>query len=668
VIRVPGAGRWLALLTLVGITTLYADAIQTRFLNDDYLFLEDAQRPLSESIGSLGPLGNYYRPFSRQLTFEALTLVARDQPLIFHVFGFLLFLVSLALLADLLRVWLPPTGVWAGTLYFALLPFQRVNLMWISCVQDLVALALALGSVALFRRGRNGLSALAYLLAVFSKESALPLPLALLAFQRWGPAAPETAEPSAKSSGRYAPFALVAAIWCGVTLWIRARHVGEMPLSFHPESFAAAYVHGIQSLLGLDYPPTMGAALFRHGPHPGALALLASATLLLPSERHGPRSGRSALLFGLSWIGAFTFVVGPVADSWSSYYYTLAAVGAALLVGLLFSKASPATLLLLVGGLLWWHAGATAVRAFATARDPWVWSSHLTPFYFQRAAAYSDTLSAQLLRLEPRPQPDTRFFFATLPSWAGFQMGNGARIGFLYRDPSIQSYFYSQFSESTAAFAPCRFLQWDGLELRPLLPPGTDVFFQVGSDLLALDRLHGARHAFRRGLLAGESRADLLYWLGWTELWLGRRGMAEAAWSASGARDDSVAWHMQMRQARSALVMDRDTLRARRGLAAAIQLGIGRPEAHAILGSLLLPSRPKYGLLELKVALSLNPLDWVARREVILELVRQRLDQQAWTELARLAQVRPDWRSDSALAAAARELDLRSSAGGAIEF
>jgi tetratricopeptide (TPR) repeat protein len=366
---------------------------------------------------------------------------------------------------------------------------------------------------------------------------------------------------------------------------------------------------------------------------------------------------------GLAWIAAFTLVVGPVADAWSSYYYTLVAVGAALLVGLACRRAGPTRLMALAAGLLWWHAAATSAPAFATARSPWVWTSHLTPFYFQRVAALSDTLAARLLRLEPRPEPDTRFFFAALPPFAGFQMGNGAFIRFLYRDASLQSHFYSQFSESTAELAPCRFLYWDGRDLRPLYGSGTDVFFQVGSDLLALERLPGARHAFRRGLLEGESRADILYWLGWTELWLGRRDRAEAAWSAAGARDDSAAWHGSLRRARQALHVDGDALAARRELAAAIRHGIGRPEAHALLGRLLLPSHPKYGLLELLVAVRLDPEDWLARRDLALELVRSRQDEQAWRELGRLAASRPDWRSDPALAAAARELEQRVDPG-----
>src|SRR5262249_38662982 len=145
-----------------------------------YLFLEETKtRSLSSALSGLGPLGNYYRPVSRQLYFAALTPLSAGRPLAFHLVNFALFLGALALLADLLAAFLPPPGVAAGLLYFATLPFQRVNLTWISCSQDLLALFFSLLAVAAWRRSRDGWAALAYLLAVFSKESALPLPLAL---------------------------------------------------------------------------------------------------------------------------------------------------------------------------------------------------------------------------------------------------------------------------------------------------------------------------------------------------------------------------------------------------------------------------------------------------------------------------------------------------------
>lgn len=656
-------GTWLVLVA-AACAVLYFDALRTGFLGDDYVFLEQARsHSLLESLPSTGPLSDFFRPVSRQIYFEVLSAVG-GRPWVFHAFNFALFLGSLALLADLLRVWLPLPGVIAGTVYFATLPLQRVNLTWVSCAQDLLALCLTLASVALFRRRREPWAALTYLLAVFSKESALPLPMALGVWALWLDRASLDA-----TARRIAPFGIAAAAWAGLSWWAHGQRLG-VPLDFGLGAWPASYVHGLQSLLGIEHPTGLLAGLMRPGPPSLALLFLLPLALLLRRPTDAPPLPRRApLVFVVAWLLVFGAVVAPVVSRWSSYYYTLFAVGGAVAVGLLAARIGPAAWLALATGLVWWHGAATGVRAFAVADRPWVWTSHVTSFYLQRASALTDTLGRQLLRLEPHPEPGTRLFFSQLPSWAGFQIGNGAVVRALYRDPSIESYFYAQFSESTAADRPCRFLAFDGREFARLYGSDPRPFAQVGADLLAMDHLHGARHAFRRSLQAGEPAAASLYWLGWTELWLLRRKTAEAAWTRFGASDDATTWMLEMRKARQALNDDRDTLAARRALAAAIRSGIGRPEPHAVLGQLLLRDDPKYAILELKVAAYLKPDDWVTRRDLALGLYQSGLDDDARLQMAQLAVLGYDWRSDSLLAAAARTMERRSqSDASVIEF
>ncbi len=241
-------------------------------------------------------------------------------------------------------------------------------------------------------------------------------------------------------------------------------------------------------------------------------------------------------------------------------------------------------------------------------------------------------------------------------------MGNGALVRALYRDSTLQSFFYSQYSESTAADHPARFLYWDGRALAPLYEARTpDPLFQVGTDLLTFDRIEGARHAFRRGIREQEDPREHLYWLGWAELWLGRRDAAETAWTWWGAREDSLRWITHMRLANHRLLEMRDTLAARRQLAEAIRWGIGRPEGHAVLGELLRGSHPKYGLLELRIACYLKPQDWRARRELLAGLVEMRLDHLAREELETLDRHYIGSASDSVIARARSTLAGRSS-------
>jgi hypothetical protein len=678
VVTRPRTALWwaAALLALAGLGLLYADALRTGFLNDDYLFLEEARtRPLGRSLVEMGALGNYYRPLTRQVYFAALTPLADGAPWVFHLVNGLAFAAILALLVDLLRAVLPVSGVFAGALYFATLPLQRVNLTWISCSQDLFALLFVLGALALFRRGHDRWACGAYLAALASKEVAFPLPAALAAWAWWlgDPGAGAAVRPAPRAlARRLAPFALIGLAWLVVVAALRARHpVSAAVLHPTPSQFLAAWVHGVQSLLGLEHPPGFLSGLIGHPPALAPLAPLAALAWWLPESvpkarvPGDARPSRPVIAFALAWFTAFALPVGPVAHVWSGYYYSVAAVAGALLVGLACRRLDRWGWVALATVLLWWHAGSSATRSFAVADRPWGWTSHFTAFYFQRGAELSGTLQRELRAYEPAPPRGTRFYFATLPPWAGFQMGNGALIRTLYRDPSLAGYFYSQFSESTAAGHPCRFLHWDGVRFVPLYGGAREPWFQVGSDLLLFGRPAGAAHAFARGLEAGEGRADHLYWLGWAELWRGRRDEAEAAWQAFGARDDPAAYDANLLAARDALLAA-DTLAARRRLFEAIRAGIGRPEAHGALGELLEPRQLKYGLLELKVAAFLNPRDIRARHHLVRGLVEVRLDEAARAALAELAGVDPGWARDSTTAQAGRVLETRSGAGATV--
>lgn len=669
------ARRWLALVLLAGaLLALYSGALRTGFLNDDYFFLEQARGgSVLESFREPGAIGNYFRPLARQVYYAAVTPLSAGSPLVFHAVSFALFLAAAALLLDLLLAFVPFHAALAGVAYFALLPLQRVNLTWISCSQDLLALVGALGALALFRRGRDRLSLLAFLAAALSKESALPLP-ALLALWAWR----IDRQSPRRVLVRVAPFALPVLAWAAGTWALRGTSPTPARLHFGAADFAAGLVHLAQTLAGLEQPQGWLASLLGATPHIVAFALLALLAAWMPAERRraaaataaapdasselAPVAAAHALPFAAAWLLAFGLVTGPAVATWSAYYYTLAAVGAALLVARFARRIGRWGWIVLSAVLLWWHAGATSVRTFALADDRWSWTSHLTPYYFERGAALTASLRTKLREAEPAPAHETRFFFAALPSWAGFQAGNGPLIRDLYRDRSLESFFYSQYSESTAAEHPTRFLLWDGERFERLYANAADPMFQVGTDLLLLDRPRGAAHAFRRGLASGGNLLDHAYWLGWACLWAGDRDAAETAWKAAGAADDSTMWYASLREARTGLV-EGDTLRARRFLALANLCGMGRPEGHAALGELMLSRNAKYALLETKVASRLKPNDWLARRDLLVGLVAARLDEPARGERDVLERIYPEWRADSVARRAIETLEARSPRG-----
>ena len=648
--------RWLApSLVVAAVVALYAGAVGTGFMNDDYLFLEQARRHGIFDAFRTSGLPNYVRPISREVWFALLSPLAGGQSLVFHVAQLLVFLGALALIADFVRALLPRGGpglappVLAGVLAYALLPFQRVNLMWASCSQDLLALALALGAFALYRRGRMGPALVAFAAATLSKESALPLP-ALLFLWSWR----IERQPPRQAFLRALPFVAAALPWAVGEWVVQSRSVLANRLVFDPSSLAAALAHMLQAVAGVEHAAGWLKSWAEARPSLPAFALLALVSLGLPDRAERPAEGaravprREGVGFACAWCALFAIPVWPVAYAWSGYYYTLAAVGVAPLVAFATTRLARWGWMVFAGALLWWHAAGISPRAFALREDPWTGTSHLTSFYFERGAALSGQLRSSLLRVAPKVPEGTRFFFAVLPSWAGFQMGNGPSVRQLYRSESVESHFYSAFSESTAARHPVRFLFWNGVEFEPLYERERDPLFQVGSDLLLLRRPAGATWAFRRGLDEGGERLDHWYWLGWAALWSDRRDLAERAWREWGAADDSVARVLWLRKAKGSLE-DGDTLTARRQLVESVRSGIGHPEAHAMLGLLLQRVNAKYALLETQVAVELHPQDWLARRDLVEGLVAARLDEPASVHLDRLKAMRPDWRTDSVI-------------------
>ncbi len=655
-------------LFLAGLAALYSGALRTDFINDDYLFLEAVRRHgWLESILHPAGLGNYFRPLSREVWFGVVGLLTGGEPLLFQVAQFAVFAGVLVLLADLLGVFAPArervvaAAALAGLLLFALLPLQFVNLAWVSCSQDLLALLGVLGSLALYRGGRTAFAVLAYAAATLCKESALPLPGVLLL---WSVLIDRV--PARRALVRVLPFALALAPWAAGEAWLRQTSASTTPLVFQPGALAAAFAHLLQTLAGIEHAAGWLKSWADARPSVLAFALLAAVALFLPDRAEDvaadgetpPPGAGATMLFALGWLVLFTLPVWPVAYFWSSYYFTTAAVGAAVLMTLAARRIARWTWIALAGVLLWAHAAGVGSPAFAVVDDPWIGTGHFTPFYLERAAGLSRDMRVSLGKVIPKLATGSRLFFATLPPWAGFQMGNGPSVRHLYKDDSLESHFYSAFSDSTAARQPCRFLFWNGVEFEALYGKTNDPFFQVGSDLLLLDRPAGAIWAFRRGLESGGERLDHWYWLGWAALWSGQRELAERSWREWGAHDDSTARIVWLRKARGSLI-DGDTLKARRELVEAVRAGMGYPEAHAMLGLLLQRVNSKYALLETKVAADLKPEDWLARRDLVNGLVDARLDEPAARELERLKMILPDWRRDTVAVSLDQRLAMR---------
>ena len=313
-------------LVLAGLVVLYAGALGNGFLNDDYLFLEQARRHnLLDALAHPSGLGNFFRPLSRELWFALTGPLLGREPVLFHVALFALFAAALVLLADLLAAFAPARGrliapaALAGVLWYAVLPFQHVNLAWVSCAQDLLALVGALGALALFRRGRFVAALLAYAAATLAKESALPLPGALFVWS-W---CVDGLRPR-RAFARVLPFALAPVPWAAGEFALRAHSTSAEPLAFDVPDLAAAFAHLAQSLAGIEHAAGWLRSWADARPSLPAFALVAAAALWLPDRAGAPPPAepgpppvpvRRALAFALGWLACFASVTPGFSDA-----------------------------------------------------------------------------------------------------------------------------------------------------------------------------------------------------------------------------------------------------------------------------------------------------------------------------------------------------------------
>ena len=169
-------------------------AFASTFLGDDHVFRAYARlegNPLWAFVADKHG-GEYYRPLPMLLWWLSERVFAG------HAWGFaavaFLLHLSCSLLLALVghRLGLArPTALLAGVLFFVA-PAEREAALWFSASTDLLSVAAMLGSLAAFlggTRGRRALSVLLAALAFWSKETALVLPVLLVAaawFQRRG--------------------------------------------------------------------------------------------------------------------------------------------------------------------------------------------------------------------------------------------------------------------------------------------------------------------------------------------------------------------------------------------------------------------------------------------------------------------------------------------------
>ena len=513
-------------LVLAAAVLLHLDALRAPFFADDYLFLDQARfRSLPAALLSPDPIGNFFRPVSRQLWFWCLGSATHESALAFHLANLALFLALLFLLYALVRHRLGAWPALVGTGFLALHHAADVPLLWASGSQDLLAVVGSLGAILLLMRGRRLAATVAMAAALLSKETVVLAPfVAALAARR-------EREPWKATLWRAAPLFAVLAAWAALYfLTVGRRPAMALEVHVGAAGIPAAFVHLVQTAIGLEWPHDLASALV--GP-PLVLILVALAIVAGPGAfpARGGRGAaaaqrgtsaearRAAIFVGLAWALLGAVPVIAVAAIWSAYYYLFALCGVALaLAG--FAAARPAWAgLLLVMGTGWAAHQTRELSEFATAPGPWTTQSHVSRHYLARGMNTARVYLDQLLEARPQLPRNSTLFFTGLPAQVAFQTADGPLLRWAYRDTSLRSYFLGQFRMAHARRGPVFFFQASNDRLRELV--GRDSLERIGGGLLVSEELEAARDAQILAVMQAPGQLNLRYRLAWIQGALG---------------------------------------------------------------------------------------------------------------------------------------------------
>ena len=593
----PWIRRWLPLgLILAAALAVQGGALRSPFFADDYLFLDQVRdRPLPPVLAAPDPLGNYFRPVSRQIYFWTLAHLTGESETAFHAANLGLFLAAVVLCFALTLTLAGARAAVLAAAFLALHSSADVPVLWASGSQDLLAVVGALCALALHRAGRRVLAAVVLLLALLSKETVLMTPLVAVAVDRRG------REPWGLALRRAWPLAAATAAWGVVWLWSSGRRpTMSLEAKLDPAGLPAMLAHVPQVALGLEWPHD-GLAL--PAPPLLPLALAAAGVLLLdaweprpatsPASRTTRRArrrvghlGAGAIVAGLVWCALGALPAFAVADIWSGYYYLFSMCGAAVLIGALLGERPLLVSLPVLVVLAWGSENARRIPEFATARGSWTAQSHLNRFYLERGMRACRRYLGELKRLRPTLPERSTLFFAGLPAQVAFQAADGPLVRWAYRDQSLRSYYLTTFTLERARRGPALFFAVVGDTLREL--EGTDAMERIALAMILSETPGSARDILTLAI-ERDAQPGLYYVQAWTRLALGDTAGARAAFGAvgivpmSGAKSEITSAFQVMSSG--------DTAQATRIMRVASVRHVLDPGAHAFLADLLLASR-----------------------------------------------------------------------------
>ncbi len=600
----------------------------TPFFADDYSFLDRArQHSLLSTLLLPDPLGNYWRPVSRQAWFALIAAVGNQSPIAFHLANLFLFAAILVMLFVILRPRLGSRIALTATALLSVHHSADVPVLWASGCQDLLSVLGALVAIWCLGNSRPLYASAAFALALLSKEVVLATPIIAALILYGG------GERFRASISRIWPLGVVILVWLAAIPLLSSVPPG---LKIEPgaalEALPAVLVHFAQTVVSLEatapgFPGVLGVA-----PPLAVLITLGAlwigwGTPIAPDSRRVARMSRDRwVLVGAAWATLGALPIAPVVAIWSAYYFLFAMIGAVLVIALIAGARHiwcPLSLVLLS---CWSAQVARSTPPEEGGPSPWTMTSHVNARYIEIGVRESSRYLSQLMRAHPRFAPSSTLFFSGIPARTAFQTGDGPMLRWAYRDTSLRSYFLSAFRMSLASRGPVWFFQASGDTLLPI--NGPDALTEVGFGLVLDGAFDGARDAYQLAYREMPDHVDIAYRLAWIEAGSGHLEACRVWLERAGLSDD----HKTAGETDVVLALARG---GRRGEAIdlarqAIREHAMDPRIHALLADILLSDPVTFdsGVAEALAVRSLNPNEALAwRRWARIEAATERLDE-----------------------------------------
>lgn len=435
-----GALPWEYILPVLVGGLLCAPCLSLGYFWDDYYFLA-GRSPIAGSYLLPEPGAAFYRPIPQGIYFGLLRWIDPSASGgLAHVLNLIVLAVSIILLVRLVSQLSSPLAGAVSGLFLAAAGCVPSLVAWVSCCQDLFAIALVLAALLFRHQRRETLAFACAVAAVLSKEQAIVVFPVLVLWDRL------VGRASHRQRTRIIAYVSSLVGWIlihpGIRLLMgrgfRSGATGYVGLE-HPERWAHYLARSLATLVNIT-PFDLTSVWWRSRVDfgIGSLIVLAVGLILLPDRLRHPSDSEVSLkrIALVAAILGIPTLLAPVVlvRHWAPYFYTLPVTALAIVAGPALTRQRTTILIALLCAFL---VAGVRYRGLGAGSEPL-----LTERLFVDAARSIARVRSEFLRTFPKfPSGSTLLVSVESTGVRGIQstLLDAQTLKLWYRDPSLRA-------------------------------------------------------------------------------------------------------------------------------------------------------------------------------------------------------------------------------------